>query len=104
MVGADCVLAKPVSAASARIAKLNFIFIKFVLSCGVKSHNVMLTYITGAPGATLGFADRLVVGSEVLAGLAAPVDPAGKLVLGLAGRLIKHFLAAQVAAEHLQFR
>src|SRR5438093_12946669 len=64
----------------------------------------MLTYITGAPGATLGFADRLVVGSEALAGLAAPVNSAGKLVLGLAGRLMKHFLAAQVAAEDLPFR
>ena len=65
---------------------------------------MMLTYITGAPGATLGFADRLVVGSEALAGLAAPVNPAGKLVLGLAGRLMKHFFAAQVAAEDMQFR
>jgi hypothetical protein len=64
----------------------------------------MLTYITGAPGATFGFPDRLVVGPEVLAGLAAPVDSAGKLVLGLAGRLMKHFFAAQIAAEQVQFR
>jgi hypothetical protein len=27
-----------------------------------------------------------------------------QLVLGLAGRLMKHFFAAQVAAEHVQFR
>src|SRR5919198_3632362 len=98
MVGSNCLAANVVSAASERIAALNFIFISFDLSCSTGPQNLSLTYITGAPRATVGFAGWLAVGAEVFAGHAAPVDPAGKLVLGLAGGLIVHLFAPKIAA------
>src|SRR5713101_2874786 len=62
--------------------------------------NSILTYITGAPRATIGFAGRLAVRAEVLLGLRAPIDAAGELILHLA--VIIHFLAAQIAAGDLK--
>src|SRR6266852_7611928 len=60
----------------------------------------MLTYITGAPRATIGFAGWLAVRADVLLGLRAPIDAAGELILHLA--VIIHFLAAQIAARRLK--
>ena len=61
------------------------------------TQNSILTYITGTPRATIGFAGRLAVRPEVLLGLRAPIDAAGELILHLA--VIIHFLAAQIAAR-----
>src|SRR6266481_3759115 len=59
----------------------------------------ILTYITGTPRATIGFAGRLAVRAEVLLGLRAPINAAGECILDLA--VIIHFLAAQIAARRL---
>src|SRR6058998_2031776 len=63
--------------------------------------NLLLTYITGSPGATFGFAGRLTVGSEVLLGSGAPIGAAGECIVRIS--LIIHFLATQVATRKLQF-
>src|SRR5213075_505604 len=104
MAGSNCVLAKAVSAASDKTDKLNFIFITLLILAGFNRARVRLTYITRAPRATLGFAGRLVVRSKVLAGFAAPVDSTGEFVLSLSWGLMKHFLAAQIAAKQVHFR
>jgi hypothetical protein len=104
MAGSNCVLAKAVRAASDKTDRLNFIFISLLFLAEFNRARVRLTYITRAPGATLGFPDRLVVRSKVLAGFAAPVDSTGEFVLGLAWGLMKHFLAPQIAAKHVHFR
>src|SRR5438105_212683 len=100
MVGVDCFPANAVAAASMTTAILNFIFITF-LSLPTRLWNLSLTYITGAPGATVSFTDRLAVRAEVLLRFRAPVNAAGILVLRLA--VIIHFLATHVAAGNLNF-
>src|SRR2546429_9459680 len=82
------------------IAILNFIFIT-VLSLPTRLWNLSLTYITGAPGATVSFTDRLAVRAEVLLRFRAPVNTAGVFVLLLP--VIIHLLAAHVAAGDFQF-
>src|SRR6266849_687865 len=64
------------------------------------TQNSILTYITGAARATIGFAGRLAIRAEVLLGLRAPINAAGELILYLA--MIIHFLAAQIAARRLK--
>ena len=62
---------------------------------------MILTYITGSAGATLGFPRRFTVRAEVLVGATAPVGSTGEFVLLVS--VIEHFLAAQVAAGNIQF-
>jgi hypothetical protein len=61
-----------------------------------------LIYKTAASRATILFAAGLAVGAEAFVGLRAPIDAAGEGIVLLAGALIIHFLAAQVAAGDLE--